>query len=114
MSATNQQKRTGFKQAFWQQHIEGCKGSPLSQEQYCRKHGLALSTFSYWKRKLESQKQEAPRFYPLAIRQHPEVRCQSPGTGLSLQICRDRFRIELEEDFSVSCLKKLIHALEQV
>ncbi len=53
MSAITQVgKRRG--QEEWQHLITQQQSSQLSQRAYCQEHGLGLSTFQYWKRKLES------------------------------------------------------------
>ena len=42
----------GAKLAYWKQHVEAWQKSGLSQRAYGLKHNLALSSFSYWQRKL--------------------------------------------------------------
>ena len=115
MSATNQRRSTVSRQTFWRQHISNCEHSPLNQKQYCSKNGLALSTFSYWKKKVGKRGQETPRFYPLTVRQlPPSPNNQADHSGLSLTLNNSKCRIELAENFSASCLKKLILTLEQL
>ncbi len=41
-------------QEEWQRLITQQQSSQLSQKAYCQQHGLGLSTFQYWKRKLVS------------------------------------------------------------
>jgi len=113
MSA-NQPRDEVSKKAFWQHHIEGCECSPLSQNQYCSKNGLALSTFSSWKRKIGTKTKSIPRFYPLTVQQPPLPTDRTNNSGLFVEVCNSRFRIELAEDFSASCLKKLLLTLEQL
>ena len=51
MSATTHaSKRHGHEE--WQRLITEQQCSHLSQKAYCQEHGLGLSTFQYWKRKL--------------------------------------------------------------
>ena len=115
MSAASQQRIAVSKEPFWRQHIEGYEHSSLSQNQYCSKNGLALSTFSYWRRKIGTKtKATPPRFYPLTVQQLPLPTDQKSSSGLFLEVCDSRFRIELAEDFSASCLKKLLLTLEQL
>ncbi len=102
------------KQEFWQQHIEECKRSTLSQTQYCRTHGLALSTFGYWKRRLQRSRICNPRFYPLTVQPLPQKVSQPSNSGLSLHLGNDKFRLDISEDFSVPTLKKLITTLDQL
>lgn len=114
MSAANRQRGEVSKKAFWRQHIEDCERSPLNQNQYCSKNGLALSTFSYWKGKIGTKTQATPRFYPLTVQQLPSPSDRTNNSGLFLEVRDSRFRIELAENFSASCLKKLLLTLEQL
>jgi hypothetical protein len=41
---------------YWRRHVEQCARSGLSQAAYCREHGLAVSKFGYWHRKLAAVK----------------------------------------------------------
>ncbi len=109
MSATNQQRVAAVsRQTFWRQHIADCEHSPLNLKQCCNKNGLALSTFSYWKKKLGKKEKEAPRFYSLIVPQLPSSDKHADHSGLSLTLNSSKFRIELAEHFSANCLKKLI------
>jgi hypothetical protein len=114
MSATNQQRVAVSRQTFWRQHIADCEHSPLNQRQYCNTNGLALSTFSYWKKKLGKKAKKNPRFYPLTVPQLSSSNNQADHSGLSLTLNSSKFRIEFAENFSASCLKKLILTLEQL
>lgn len=114
MLAVNQKIQARSKQEFWQQHIQDCSHSTLNQKQYCQRHGLALSTFCYWKKRLLMVKDDNPRFYPLAVQPLPPNDCQSTNSGLSLHLGQGKFRIDLSEHFSESSLKKLIVTLEQL
>jgi transposase len=40
------------KPAIWKDRIAECEHSGLSQRVYCKKHGIRLSTFYYWKKRL--------------------------------------------------------------
>ena len=114
MSTENRKIEAGSKQTFWRQHIEDCRRSHLAQNEYCRLHGLALSTFCYWKRKLDVGSIKTPCFYPLTVQQvspPPPLRAES---GLSLQFGKGKFSIELAEKFSATCLKKLILTLDEL
>lgn len=109
-------KHPSHKEEFWQQHILECSSRGISQRQYCQKHGLSLSTFSYWKKKLNVSKKERLHFYPLAEDTSPSL-SSSPSvleTGISLRIAQGgQFHIELCEKFSVSCLHRVLSALEE-
>ena len=40
------------KKGFWQVHVSAWEGSGMSQAEYCRRKGLNVRIFNYWKRKL--------------------------------------------------------------
>ena len=52
----------GAKRDHWQQQIDNWQRSGLSQKQYCLSHSLALSTFCYWKKRLNRQDPVRPKF----------------------------------------------------
>ena len=114
MATSNQHSGATSKQKFWRQHIQNCQHSQLNQKEYCSQNGLALSTFLYWKKKLDTRETKTPRFYPLTVQSLPSPASKKANSGLSLEMCNSKFRIELAEDFSAGCLKKLILTLEQL
>ncbi len=100
MKTNSKEKLSKDKEKFWQQHE------------------LVLSTFSYWKKKLNSEKEQKTYSYPLTVPiQHPAVSSVSQsgtaGTAILLQDGQDRFHIEVTEDFSVTCLRKVLSAFEK-
>lgn len=107
--------RSRRSEQFWRQHIDNCQASSLSQKDYCCTHGLALATFSYWKRKL--QKHENPKsaiFYPLTIAgAGPEVNNRT-GNEMSLTLCLSIFRLEISGECDADQLRKVIEVLESL
>ena len=99
------------KSDFWQHHIVQCRQSGISQQHYCQRNNLALSTFGYWKRKISRKPDDKIHFYPLVL---PDDSVRSTTGGLTLQLKDERFRIEIAESFSPATLKKLITTLEQL
>lgn len=117
MNELNRIEISSSKKAFWQQHIEACMSNSLSQKEYCRSHGLALSTFGYWKRKLAPIKNKSPRFYPLTVQSRsstPDNSAAESGLSLLLQNGRNSYRIKVAENFSSNCLRKLLSTLEEL
>ena len=47
------------KEKVYFKHIEGWLHSGLSREAYCKKHGLKLSTFGYWRKKQVARGQKS-------------------------------------------------------
>ena len=110
--AENFKSTVSSKEEFWRNHIQSCSQSNLSQERYCREHGLALSTFSYWKRQLAKSKDRETRFFPLMLQGPPATTKDKEASGVSLYLKDGNYRIEISEEFSSSCLKQLISVLE--
>lgn len=103
------------KEHFWQRHIDGCQASSQSQKDYCNAHGLALATFSYWKRKLQKQETtEGRRFYPLTIAGTEVDPHNSTGNDGNLTLCIDRFRLEIGGGCDADHLRRVIHVLESL
>lgn len=110
----NQVRTEQKKQACWQEHIQSWEQSGLSQEAYCKAQSLALSTFGYWRRKINHSSEDRPRFYPLAVMPSLEKQTKAPCGGLQLIIGEKRFLVEIGNDFSEQTLKRLIVTLEQL
>jgi len=112
MSEENKEMKSDLKSGFWWKHIEDCQRSHSTQKDYCNARGLALSTFCYWKKKLETGEQTTSHFYPLTVQQLPQQQSQPIDSGLLLELGKGKFRIGIAETFSAACLTKLIATLE--
>ena len=96
---------------YWQKQIADWKASGLSQKQFCLSRSLALSTFCYWKSKINRIKPIAPKFYPLTV---PVLASKSSDAGLVLFVGSKQFQIQIKKDFSQTTLKKLVATLEEL
>ena len=97
-----------IKRDSWQQQISNWRSSGLSQNEYCRRNAIALSTFCYWKSKINKEETAQPTFFPLTLP------ASSSEAGLKLLVGSRQLQILLKEDFSPTALKKLITVLEQL
>jgi len=61
------------KRALWSSRVAQWKGSGLSQREFCANHGLALSTFQWWRRRLADagQRTSGAVFLPLPMNPQP-------------------------------------------
>lgn len=109
----SQQSISKSKQKYWQNHLTSWSESGLSQKHYCEQQLLALSTFCLWKNKL-AEHSEKTSFYPLAVSSVVAPVEDISNSGLRLVVGRNRYRVELEKDFSTESLKKLISTLESL
>lgn len=102
------------KREYWQKHITRWNRCGMSQRQYCQNNSLPLSTFGYWKRKLQVSRSEQSRFYPLAVPSIPVSNVNGSDSGLCLFLRDKKFQIDIAKNFSATSLKKLISTLEEV
>ena len=96
---------------YWRKQIKEWKASSLSQKQFCHSRSLALSTFCYWKSRINNADQITPKFYPLTIPASPG---NPPYADLVLLVGPKQFQVQIKKDFSPFVLKKLITTLEQL
>ena len=100
--------------SLWREHIEGWSASGLSQAEYCRRNGISLSSFYYWKRRLDRR--------PPSVEERRIVPIPFPGSPLSppsapkplMVHVGSGFRVEIGGDFCPGILEKLIVALERL
>jgi hypothetical protein len=67
-------------------HVEAFRSSQQSQRNYCKRQGIALSTFQYWAKKYREEfseddnPDETPGFIPVRVEPDPEVdQVRTPG-----------------------------------
>lgn len=97
----------------WQQHIDEWQRSGLSQQDYCRSHGISLASFGYWRRKLKRNDPAKPRFYPLVVSAERDAGITSDENS-GLRVLLGRFAIEIGDRFSPAVLQRLVSTLEQL
>jgi len=56
------------KQQLWQQRITDWQKRGLTQSAFCQQHGIALSTFNTWLRKIRNQSEQKRFLSPLFTR----------------------------------------------
>ncbi len=97
-------KQVGSQREFWEKHLRDYNKSGLSYAEYCRRHDLKGSTFSYWRKKLSASPQGQPAFVELKI-------AASNPSGIDI-ILRNQIRLTVCPDFDEGLLEKLIGVLE--
>ena len=104
----------GDKMRHWQAHMERWQKSGLSQQVYCRKHGLAMSTFQLWRKRLRTATEStALEIVPVPV---PGVQASRvrpvDESPIGVVIGGGRYGIELREGFSVTALQQILNVLE--
>ena len=98
---------------FWNNHLRQWKETSLSQAQYCKKNGLLVQRFGYWKRKLMTNTNTLPTQSNSFV-QLPVV-CIPPlpdiSTPLTVQL-PNQLRVEGITHNNLELTKKLVEQLQ--
>ncbi len=106
---SSRQKMLVAKRTKWKERIAGWEASGMSQAAFCRKKGIALHKFKYWRTKLTPAK-------PAIFAEIPIIKesC-TPGSRHTLLIrVGDRYGVEVSQDFSPDFLGQVIRVLDGI
>lgn len=104
------------KEAIFKELIAEQQESGLTILDFCSNHGIAPSTFHYWKKKL-SKKPDRKDFIPLIVKPSGEG-LPKGSTGSETAICKEAFLevaypngtvLRLKHGFDLGQLRALIH-----
>ncbi len=98
------------RQEFWKQHIATWNNSSLTQVQYCKKQRLKVSTFRYWKSRLNRSSLSRPLLPVTIVPDIPPV-VESISSGISLSV-KDQINIQLDLGFNRETLLTVLDLLE--
>ena len=99
---------------FWKAHMKALRKSGYSRAEYCRLNNLSYHALVYWQKRIRKDvKPEIPNSI-VAVAQiparQPPLQASAP---LSFTVyLKDRFKIEVGENFSSDTLIRLITTLE--
>ena len=104
---------------LWAKHLSRQRNGPLSRRAYCAKHGLSVSSFDYWCRKLRapgavvaSPEPAVPQLVPVELLAEPVTPSRFAGHDASgIQLHSGAVRIELSVGFDVPTLRRTLEAL---
>ena len=102
------------RESYWRSHMAEWSGSGLSQAEYCRRSGLALSTFQLWKRRLKPQEPSVEERSIIAVPFPPPSVPAGPAPKPLLLHVGSDFLVEIGGDFCPFVLEKLITTLERL
>lgn len=97
------------KRESWEQHLREWRRSGLSQIEYCRRQGISIKCFGYWKRIL-STAGVAVTLVEVPV-PRPAVVAFSQRAPLRLRIT-DSYWIEIENNFDPENLNQVLDVLE--
>lgn len=99
------------KRAFWKNHFENWKSSGQTQAAYCRQNNLKSRALTYWKKKFQNKKPES-QLVPVNLQAPIQVmREKETSPALKLSV-KNRFEVEIGDNFSPVVLEKLLRVLE--
>ena len=111
MERKARQAELAEKRRYWEEQVQGWRGSGLSQKEYCRQNQLPENRLTYWKKRFN--KAEAPVSF-VQVQVGGKSRSKghfSQGSGLRLIVGR-KHEIEVDRGFDPHVLWQLIYALE--
>ena len=95
--------------ACWFSHVARWRQSDMGKTEYCKAHGLSLSSFRYWLRKSHSETAGLcalpPAIFPLPFTLAPKP----PSIGLMVG---NRYALDVPADFEEAMLTRLLSILE--
>ena len=92
---------------LWRAHLVSWEKSKLSQANYCRRHRLKVTQFTYWKKKLSTE--SSPIAFvsiPIPSERLPFI----PEASLYLEYRKD-YRIRVDKGFDQGTLSRLLETL---
>ncbi len=105
MTKTTDGKDAAAKRAGWVKQIRDWERSGQTQRAFCAKRGLALSSFQWWRGRLDRDARErltAP-FVPLALR------AERAGVAAVIEVeLRSRTRLRLEGEAALQALDRVV------
>jgi transposase-like protein len=83
----------------WRKHLAAQAQSGVTAAEYCRRHGLVISQFLYWRVKLKAIK--SGEFVPVG---------ESTESSFELTV-NDQIRVKIPRDFEAAALKRLLEVV---
>ncbi len=88
---------------YWERRLAEQAASGLSARAWCRQAGVAYGTFSYWRRRVQSESPSA------SVRLIPVI--DETPSGVGLRIVVGGARIEVAPEFDADLLRRVVAAL---
>jgi hypothetical protein len=101
---------------YWSDLMAAWRRSGLSQAEFCRRRGVKIASFGWWKRQLQKPAGDGPRRRgrpPKASGRFVEVRLTGGSSTSTYEVVLSRGRsIRVPEQFDSQILSRLIAAVE--
>ena len=116
MKPSNSRKNHKNKKENWRNHFHTYEQSGQTIDAYCKMNSLSLSTFKYWRTKLNKESVSHGSLIPVVLeRATPTKEPSMPQfapSGLGLHI-DNRFTLEISQSFDQQTFLQLIDLLRQ-
>jgi transposase len=116
MATIDRVRRVRRSREWWGHFVEGWPRSGLTQAQYCRRHGVPLGSFSWWRFRLRPQPRKAPKiaptFLPVTITRPAALVPRSTSSGIEVVLAGGRV-VRVHERFDANLLRRVVAALEE-
>jgi hypothetical protein len=99
------------REAYWREQIGTCESSGLSIAGYCRRHGVAVSQYHWWKRELKRRDSERG-VTPSVFAEVQMVSVAAAVSPLLEVIVANGRRIGVHPGFDASTLAAMVQVLE--
>lgn len=97
---------------IWKAHLQAWRKSGLSGMGYCRQQNLSYHAFNYWKKKCHQSSPPGISLVPVPTKRVMVAEAiSSPGSPLKVEV-GNRFKIEVNDDFSPKTLAKILSTLK--
>jgi len=102
----------GDRASFWRQHLDGWRTSGLTQQEYCRQHGLKFSTLARYRNRINRER-KAPvqSFIPIAIKAESEGLNKGVFDPIEIRLRNGRC-LAVADAFDEAKLGRLVRLLE--
>ena len=105
MQEEPRQEQIKNKREHWRAHSEAWQESGQTQGEYCKRHGLNLKTFAYWRRRLKVDN-TAVRLVQL-----PTEMLRPPQESTLRVLIDGRYTIEVGDGFNPATLGRILEVL---
>lgn len=102
----NAQVVEGERVLSWRRCFAQFERSGLSQIKFCRQHGIALSSFTWWKRRLKFGTADRPAFIPVQLKE--EAARTASISAWACEIVGPRVKLRLRERPDAAGMRDLI------
>ncbi len=100
-------------EVFWREQIAAQRNSDLSIREFCSRRGLAVSTFSYWKRKLGERGGASSSLVPVKVVGRAREGDDDGDSVIEVGLSGGRV-VRVRPGFDTATLLRVVEAMESM